>query len=109
MALFATGNILGFSSVSIPALLNKDSEIKADADDMSWMGKVMGICSIILKLAHSHICFPNYSQPHNNWNPPGHPNRRNDIRRNRSEKDDPPQFPHVLCRMGHYQPVNHVS
>lgn len=41
MALFATGNILGFSSVSIPALLNKDSEIKADADDMSWMGKVI--------------------------------------------------------------------
>ena len=43
MALFATGNILGFSSVTIPTLLSSDSQMKADQDDMSWMGTVATI------------------------------------------------------------------
>jgi len=38
MALFATGNIMGFSSVTIPTLLSKESEIQANATDISWMG-----------------------------------------------------------------------
>ncbi|ODM95866.1 Facilitated trehalose transporter Tret1 [Orchesella cincta] len=47
MALFATGNILGFSSVSIPSLLSKDSEIEADAEDMSWMASLITIGCIV--------------------------------------------------------------
>lgn len=38
LALFATGNIMGFSSVTIPSLLSTTSEIKTTAEDMSWMG-----------------------------------------------------------------------
>lgn len=40
MALFATGNILGFSSFTIPELLSSESKIKATQDDLSWIGKM---------------------------------------------------------------------
>ncbi|OXA41671.1 facilitated trehalose transporter Tret1 [Folsomia candida] len=47
LALFATGNIMGFSSVTIPSLLSTTSEIKTTAEDMSWMASMVTLGCIL--------------------------------------------------------------
>jgi SP family facilitated glucose transporter-like MFS transporter 8 len=47
LALFATGNIIGFSSVTIPQLLSKESEIEATSEDMTWMASMVTVGCIL--------------------------------------------------------------
>ncbi|CAG7836669.1 unnamed protein product [Allacma fusca] len=47
LSLFATGNILGFSAVTLPSLLEEESEIRANSEDLSWIASMVTIGCIV--------------------------------------------------------------